>query len=75
MSRPLSWLTDVRAVGVGNAGRLEEMRRLQAGRHAVRGSGHRGNRGEAAELDPAIGIGALGKRMAVLLDVILRDAE
>ena len=38
---------DVGAARIGNVGRLEEMRRLEPRRHAVRSGGHRGHGGDA----------------------------
>ena len=47
---------DVGAARIGNVGRLEEMRRLEPRRHAVRGGGHRGYGGDAPQLDPTLGV-------------------
>ena len=51
------------------------MRRLEPGRDAFSRRGRRRHRREATELDPTLGAGALGEYLAVLLDLVLRDAE
>ena len=51
------------------------MRRLEPWRDPLRRRGHRRQRREPSELDPALGAGALGEHLAVLLDLVLCDAE
>src|SRR5258706_4097568 len=60
---------DVRAARIRDVRRLEEMRGLEPGGHAVRRRGHRSPGRAAAELDPTPGPGALGEEFAVLLNL------
>src|SRR5262249_59879596 len=66
---------DVGAAGIRDVGRLEIVRRLEAGRQAAGGRGHGGRGCKTAEIDRTRGVTPKSEGLAMLLDLVLRDSQ